>query len=121
MGLPFLEGFVGSNLKTSLSSQVVTKKTHQNENPFKVCEVFQLTRQVSNPGDALANFTYGNLHLKLKLLPQIYRSVSVRTPKNISKDFVVFLILQEFLNIVFIYEIFDSFNAELSNYGVNIP
>ena len=41
MSLPISEGFIGSNLKTRLSSQVVTKKTHQNDNPFKVCEAFQ--------------------------------------------------------------------------------
>ena len=29
--------------------------------------------------------------------------------------------LQEFLKIVFIYEFFDSFNPELSDYGINIP
>ena len=35
MSLPISEGFVGCDLKSRLSSQVVTKKTHQNENPFK--------------------------------------------------------------------------------------
>ena len=39
--LPFLQDFAGSNLKTRLSSQVVTEKTDKNENPCKVCEVFQ--------------------------------------------------------------------------------
>ena len=46
MGLLFSKGFFGSNLETRLSSQVLTKKTYQNENPCKVCEVFQLTKQV---------------------------------------------------------------------------
>ena len=45
MDLPISEGFVGSNLKTRLSSQVLTKKTNQNENPFKVCEAFQLKKK----------------------------------------------------------------------------
>ena len=45
MDLSISEGFVGSNLKTRLSSQDVTKKTHENENPFKVCEAFQLKKQ----------------------------------------------------------------------------
>ena len=44
-GSTILEGFAGSTLKTRLSNQVVTKKTHKNENPCEVCEVFQLKKQ----------------------------------------------------------------------------
>ena len=40
MGLLSLEDFVGSDMKTGLSGLVGTKKTHQNENPCKVCQVF---------------------------------------------------------------------------------
>ena len=32
-------------IKWRLSSQVITKNTHQNKNPFKVCEAFQLKKQ----------------------------------------------------------------------------
>ena len=45
MDLLFSKGFVGFNFKTRFSSQVVTKKTHQKENPCKVCEFFQLTKR----------------------------------------------------------------------------
>ena len=49
MYLPFLEGFIGSELNTRLSRQVVPKKVHQNENP---CEVFQLTsRRFGGPSE----------------------------------------------------------------------
>ena len=39
------ERFGGFYLKTTLSSQLVTKKTHQNDNPCKACEIFQLNKQ----------------------------------------------------------------------------
>ena len=40
MDLPISFGFVGLNLK----SQILTKKTHQNENTFNVYEAFQLKK-----------------------------------------------------------------------------
>ena len=74
-----------------------------------------------NPADALANFTYGDLYLRLKIYPQNIVLFPPEHPKISAKTVNSLQMLQEFLNIVFIYEIFDSLNPELSDYEVNIP
>ena len=74
------QNFISSNLKMRFSSQVVTEKTHQNEYPCKVCEVFQLPkRNVWKPFS-----TYRSYSTKNRRQPTENRSTKRIHPKNYS-------------------------------------
>ena len=89
-------------------------------NDQRPCNLYSEIPQEPQGMHLLILHTYGDLHPRLKVLPQKYRLISARTPKNISRDCKVLTNAVRFSKTCLHLRVFDNFNPELSDNGIII-